>query len=107
MYLVWDDEIAVFTDSDPRLEGYKGRVEEGVTLETEALGDSRWNDGEARPVSILGVLRSDPKRYKVFRDAESPRREGYTVIEGTPCPVDSWSRYRAQFRRETPPGSAR
>jgi hypothetical protein len=81
MFLVKDRRLGmdnyVFTQTDPRTEGYKSDVIEGVTLDYDMNAIHLWPDRQPRPNPQLGRDPKNPKHYKVFKfreeldDAES------------------------------------
>ena len=59
MFLVKDRRLGmdnyVFTQTDPRIEGCKGDVIEGATLDFDRNAIHHWSDGQPRPNPQLGT----------------------------------------------------
>jgi hypothetical protein len=102
MYLIKDRRLGmdkyVFTHSDPRTEGYKGDVLEGVTLDYDMNAIHLWPDGQRCPSPKLGRDPKNPKHYKVFKFPEELQAAGFEfVYSNTPLVVYSWSDYRKLY----------
>ena len=69
----------VFTDTDPREDGFEGFVEVDVSIQ-ERPGHHDWPLGAAQPRPVLGVSTSDPKAYRVFSSEQECRQEGFRVL---------------------------
>ncbi len=78
MFLVKDRRLGmdnyVFTQTDPRTEGFKGEVAEGVTLDFDMNAIHYWPNGQRRPNPQLGRDPKDPKHYQVFKFPEELQR---------------------------------
>ncbi|MFO0969058.1 MAG: hypothetical protein U0793_26185 [Gemmataceae bacterium] len=83
----------VFTVEDPRRAGYKGNVEEGVTLDYDLNAVHSWPDGACMPEACLGRAPDNPKHYKVFKYAREREAAAYEAIPGTTAPFGSWKDY--------------
>ncbi len=96
MYLVKDERYGatylVFTWEDPRREGYRGQVSEGVSLDYN-LGADVWPDGHERPELCVGRAPDNPNHFKVFRYGKDLREQGYQPVPGTAVVIGSWSEY--------------
>lgn len=105
MYLVKDSRhgatYLVFTWRDPREDGYKGDVLEGVSLDFDELALSLWPDGAARPERCVGRAPNNPNHYKVFKYGSELQSAGYQPVAGNPVKFVSWSDY-AKIQRLPP-----
>lgn len=102
MFLVKDRRLGldryVFMMTDPRLDGYRGEVTEGVTLEFDQNHITLWPDGEQRPHPQLGCDPMNPKHYKVFKFPEGRRSAAFELIhDSVPLVPYTWSDYRAHY----------
>lgn len=102
MFLVKDRRLGmdkyVFTQMDPRAEGYKGDVIEGVALKYDIEAIHNWPDGENRPNPQLGRDPNNTKLYKVFKFPEELQAAGFEfVYSNRPFFAYSWSDYRKQY----------
>ncbi|MDB5307597.1 MAG: hypothetical protein JWO38_1799 [Gemmataceae bacterium] len=98
MYLIIDHRLGlrnfVFILTDPRKEGYKGDVDEGVSLDYDVLAIPTWPDGEQRPEPNLGRDPTNPKRYKVFKFPRELREARFEFVDSKTPVVDySWQDY--------------
>jgi hypothetical protein len=88
----------VFTQTDPRLEGYKDNVIEDVILAYDMNAIHLWADGQPRPNPQLGRDPKNPKHYKVFKFPEELQSAGFEpVYFNTPFVAYSWSDYRKRY----------
>jgi len=71
----------VFTDDEPRGDGFDGTVIEGVSLEYETESPE-WRDGEASSEECLGRHPDEPKEYRVFRSNLLCRESGFFPVRG-------------------------
>ncbi len=83
----------VFTSEDPRKDGYKGEVIEGVSLDYDMQAVHSWPDGHRRPEASVGRAGDDPKHYKVFKYDSERQSAGYQPVAGTALVFVSWSDY--------------
>jgi len=83
----------VFLTADPRADGYKGPLTEGVSLDYDMMEIPRWSEGQPTPNCVVGMSRSDPKKYKVFKYRNELEDAGYDAVAGSACPAHSWSDY--------------
>jgi hypothetical protein len=102
MFLVKDRRLGmdnyVFTHVDPRIDGYKGDLIEGVTLDYDISAISLWPDGQPRPKPQLGRDPKNPKHYKVFKFREELDAAGFEFVHfNTPFVAASWSDYRRYY----------
>lgn len=102
MFLVKDRRLGmdnyVFTQADPRTEGYKGDVTENAVLDYDMNAIVLWPDGEDIPKPQLGRDPYNPKHYKVFKFPEELRKAGYELVHfNTPFVAYSWSDYRKRY----------
>ena len=102
MFLVKDRRLGmdnyVFTRTDPRTEGYKGDVIEGVTLDYNMNAIHLWPDGQPRPKPQLGRDPKTPTHYKVFKFPEELHAAGFEFVHfNTPFFAYSWSDYRKNY----------
>lgn len=85
--------LYVFIWGNPRLQGYKGEQDEGVTLDYDMEAVHTWAEGEPDPDACLGQAPDNPKHYKVFKYRKQLADAGYHLIPH-PFHVDaSWSKY--------------
>jgi hypothetical protein len=99
MFLIKDRRLGmdnyVFTQMDPRTEGYKGDVIEGVTLDYDMNAIHRWPHGQSRPDPQLGRDPNNPAHYKVFKFPDELHAAGFEFVHfNTPFLAYSWSDYR-------------
>ncbi len=97
MFLVEDRRYGVthcvFTVEDPRKSGFKGDVQEGVSLDYDQEAVHVWPDGQRRPEAVLGRDPSNPKHYQVFKYRDELRSAGYEEASGRAVVFGSWSDY--------------
>jgi hypothetical protein len=96
MFRVMDQrsETQVFTSEDPRSAGYKGAVEEQVTLEFDIDKILLIPEGSEYGEPCLARSRENAKRYKVFKYRRDLGAAGYEfVASGTPNVFRSWQDY--------------
>ncbi len=97
MFLVKDQRhgatYLVFTAADPRKDGYRGEVMEGVSLDYDMEAVYSWSDGHARPEACVGQSSENPKHYKVFKYRSELQSAGYQPIPGTPLVYGSSAHY--------------
>lgn len=95
MFLVRDEVpgcvYLVFTQTDPREDGYAGEVEEGVTLDDAA--DYSWPEGSERPMHLVGRDPARPNHYRVFKFHHELEAAGYEQVAGTAITPGRWSSY--------------
>lgn len=85
----------IFTQMDPRRDGYSGNVINDVTLEYDLNSIHAWPDGEPFPEPKLGRDPAKPKHYKVFKSSQELQSAGYQFVnDHTPVVVYSWRDYR-------------
>ena len=88
----------VFTQVDPRSEGYKGDVIEDVTLKYNEEKIHLWLDGEPCPDPQLGRDRRNPKLFKVFKFPNELNEAGFEFVHNNaPFVAYSWSDYRKRY----------
>jgi hypothetical protein len=102
MFLIKDRRLGMdnylFTQTDPRLEGYKDDVIEDVDLDYDMNAIHLWPYGQARPSPQLGRDPKNPKHYKVFKSLKELRAAGFDLIHSnSPFVAYSWSDYRKRF----------
>lgn len=102
MFLIKDRRFGmdnfVFTQTDPRTEGYTGDVSEDVELVYDMNAIHRWPNGQPRPDPQLGRNPHNPKQYKVFKSPEELRDSTFELVHfNTPFVEYSWSDYRKRF----------
>ncbi len=101
MYLAKDHRYGmdyfVFSRTDPRKDGYAGKVIENVTLDFHADIDI-WPDGQPTPEPQLGRDPTNRTHYKVFKSPHELQDAGFEfVTPNTPVEVYSWRAYRRMF----------
>lgn len=102
MFLIKDRRLGmdnyVFTQTDPRAEGYRGDVVENVALEYDMNDIHSWSDGETRPEPCLGRDPTDENRYKVFKFPADLQAAGFELVHSSPPFVTfSWPDYRTRY----------
>jgi hypothetical protein len=97
VFLVQDNLSAnylVFTARDPRIDGYNGKVNEGVTLDYDVEAISTCPDGQEEPKVCVGRSRDNPNHYKVLKYRKDRKLDtAYEPIEGIPVIFFSWHDY--------------
>jgi len=96
VFLVKDAETYVFTNRDPREDGFDGKVQEGVTI--EILRDlHQWPEGAAGPEPCLGASGLNESCYKVFKYPQECQKAGFRSLGfNIPQVYERWSEYRAK-----------
>ena len=102
MFLVKDRRLGmdyyVFTQLDPRTDGYRGDVTEDVNLEFDMNAIHRWPDGEPRPSPRLGRDPSNPRHYRVFKFPHELEAARFEFVDyNTPIIAYSWLDFRQRF----------
>lgn len=102
MFLVVDRRLGmdyyVFTQLDPRTDGYRGAVTEDVSLEFDMNAIHRWPDGEPRPSPRLGRDPSNPRHYRVFKFPHELEAARFEFVDYNPPIVAySWLDFRQRF----------
>ncbi len=91
-------EQYVFTQIDPRKDGFEGEVTDGVELDYESGDIYSWPDGEDRPNLVLGRDPVNPKHYKVFKYPKSLQKSGFDRVHfNAPLIAHDWSDYRKLY----------
>lgn len=83
----------VFTEIDPREDGFEGTPVEGVTLEQDLLENQNWPDGAEAPTPSLGRDPKNPKHYKEFKYPRELQAAGFTPLSGRAMLFRRWSDY--------------
>jgi hypothetical protein len=102
MFLIKDRRLGmdnyVFTQTDPRPEGYKGDVIEAVTLDYDMNAIYHWSDGQPSPNPQLGLDPKNLKHYKVFKLPEELQAARFERVHfNAPFVAYSWSDYRKRY----------
>ena len=102
MFLVKDRRLGmdqyIFTQTDPRSDGYQGELVEEVTLEYDMNAIHIWPAGQPRPEPQLGRNPKNPKQYKVFKFPGELRAAEFVLEHAnTPFVAYSWSDYRKHY----------
>jgi hypothetical protein len=97
-YLVRDTrphgvEYLVFTVEDPRLDGYYGPLEEGVTLDSDGVDVFTEHETEPPPDICIGRDFANRARYRVFRTPAARDTAGFEPIFGIPVVLSRWRRH--------------
>jgi hypothetical protein len=97
-YLIQDPETScyVFTEEDPRQDGFTGPVQEGVEL--EFTREDPGAAGVTAPAPCLGVSQTDGRRYRVFPYRSDCRRAGYNALSERYAVHATWAEYQAELR---------
>jgi hypothetical protein len=85
-----DQHYQVFTEVDPRAEGFEGEVEADVTLN---YPQSVYDDHEGEPASDEVIGRTGPRAYRVFRSARERDLAGAERVSGSVFVAHSWADY--------------
>ena len=84
----------VFTHEDPRKAGFKGTVEDGVTLEYDIASPSSQPNGQHAPeVSVVGRAAQNSKHYRVFKNRAALDESTFAPVPGSPTTFLSWHDY--------------
>jgi len=105
MFRVFDQksETQVFMVEDPRRAGFRGDVEEGVSLEYNTEETFLWPEGADIPDPCVGRSRENSKHYKVFKYQQDLHGAEYEFVShGVPFVTVSWRDYVRL--RLNPPG---
>jgi hypothetical protein len=102
MFLIKEQRLGtdyfVFTHTDPRKEGYRGEVIDGVSLDYDMNAVHLWPDGEPFPEPQLGRDPTNAKHYKVFKFPHELHASGYEFVHvNTPIVAYSLRDYRRMF----------
>jgi hypothetical protein len=96
MYLAEDrsrgQSYLVFTEVDPREDGFTGSVTEDVFLDVPE-GLFLWPDGHGGPEPCVGQDPTDANRYKVFKYSRDLQKAGYRPVSATFDVYERWSEY--------------
>ena len=94
MFLICDNQTNqhVFTDSDPRDDGFTGEVVSNVTLD---IPDdlTEWRDGARCPQPVLAVSPTDRTDYKLFKYDTEAKAAGFRVRASRPVTATSYAAY--------------
>lgn len=94
MFLVVEplSNIYVFTEEDPRNDGYDGPLESDVKLdELATINDESVNSTTAVP--CVGQSPSDPKHFRVFKSLKDCRQAGFQSVATIYCRHQSWGEF--------------
>ena len=97
MYLVVEPatQIFVFTEEDPRNDGYEGPLEKGVTLNDS--GNLRDADSNATTaVPCVGRSPDDFRHYAVFPSKKECRQSGFQPVATVYAKYKSWNEFAQQ-----------
>ena len=72
--------VHVFTQVDPREDGFTGPVDADVTLEELTDNSSATTDNQTFPLPALGRSRSDPRRFRVFPEVADCQKAGFAAV---------------------------
>ncbi len=102
MFLVEDQRPGfhnfIFTQLNPKIDGYNGPIIEGVTLDYDVLSISSWPDGWERPQPQLGRDPANVKHYKVFKYPHELLESGFEFVHyNAPVVVYSWHDFKKMF----------
>ena len=95
MYLVVDPitNFYIFTEKDPREDGFDGPVEQDVQLDDSGTIRGRSVDSTTA-VPCLGRSPTDDKFYRVFACMKDCRNRGFEPIAGVYAKFESWSEFQ-------------
>lgn len=94
MYLVVEPltQIYIFTEEDPRQDGYDGPLEQDVRLdETRTVGDATSDSTVAVP--CVGRSPHDPKQYAVFQCNKDCRHSGFEPVATVYAKYQHWGEF--------------
>lgn len=94
MYLVVEplSNIYIFTEEDPRNDGYHGPLESNVKLEdVGTLDDESVNSTTAVP--CVGQSPQNPKHFRVFQSKKDCRLAGFESVATVYCKYQSWGEF--------------
>lgn len=97
MYLVVEPltQIYIFTEEDPREDGYDGPLEQDVRLdEARTLGDSASDSTVAVP--CVGRSPDDPKQFAVFQSNKDCRQSGFRPVATIYAKYRSWREFEVE-----------
>lgn len=87
-------ENHVFLLKDPRKLGYRGDVQEGVTLDYDMQHVHSWPSGTEMSWPCLAHDPQRPNYFKVFRSDAERQREGFILVADTvPSLNNHWKEY--------------
>ena len=108
MFHIFDDQNSqhVFTNDDPRDDGFTGPVETDVFLEIP--GDlKQWPTGTRRPEPVLAISPTNQKDYKVFKHDDNAKSAGFRIVGGLPSTASSYAAYIRSIYQACTVGSHR
>lgn len=79
MHAVIEDRRIVFAVVIPP--GFAGEYQEDVSFDEGRVALADWYPGQGCPRNLLCVSLSDPKHYRVFRDARKPAESGFRMTD--------------------------
>lgn len=85
--------VNVFFYTDPREDGCKGEVETGVKLDYDFDRLTKWPQGSARPMQVLGRDPKNTNYFKVFKYDSELREAGFVLMSGGVLVLNQWSEY--------------
>lgn len=94
MYLVVEPitNVYVFTEEDPRSDGYDGPVESNVKLEeSDTISDDSVNSTTAVP--CVGQSPTDTKLFRVFPSKKDCRHAGFKAVATVYCQYKRWGEF--------------
>jgi len=95
----------VFTEVDPREDGFTGEMIEGVSFE-QSEDIFHWPDGHRDPEPCVGQEPTNDKRYKVFKYPRDLQKAGFHLVSATFGTYERWSDY-TRIAQSTTNASAR
>ena len=80
--------------TDPREDGWKGEVVEGVELDKDEKVTSLWGMAQVRPSGpVIGQDPNNTRRFKMFADPDDLRSAGFLVLSTQGWYVDRWKNW--------------
>lgn len=79
-----------FCHNDPSADGYEGQVNPVDELDYDLDAISKWPIGSDAPDPWLGVKRSHPRHFKVFRSRPECEDAGYFPMGTQFAVLNSW-----------------
>ena len=97
MFLVVDPitRFHIFTDKDPRDDGFQGAVVADVRLDDKETLLARSQDATTA-VPCLGRSAEDEKHYRVFTCMKDCRSVGFDPIATVYATYETWSEYQQE-----------
>lgn len=80
MYVEESSGVTMYSENDPRENGFDGEVVEGIQLEYDELTIHEWQSGTKCPEPCVGIDKNDDSRHCVFRFKADCLAAGYRFL---------------------------